>query len=546
MAGATLLSTDIFINCRECGTKNRHPCTEKCYWCLEDLCIFCNDYSGGGHFCSGCGKRKSYCQFQPFQDYCLVCGKSKPTGYDAQAAQPDAQIRNRSGYKSMSCANTVMHVFDKDGQIVGGGTTTGNFSRTVPWTGVSHGALVQASQPHGFGQQFVPHHPHTQVTSAGPAHCRDMAVVVSPANQYASSPATTIPDEVLLLILQNVFGLHDLMSFMMVCKKWRILGHDNSVWKRMTILRWPSISQRSIDAHNNIDWFSTYKARHAMWSLDSVVPPIAVEDRVKPECTIDFRSLNPRKCNARVLDSRICDGCGELLIVCSELQQTRLFLEHGILASSDLDRHYFGRPGAYHVRKAPTDALDWGFSPWYFGLITREAATQILKKFPSGTFLVRESQTRPQDYCLSVTYNNEAHHIRINWDQAGFSIGAPFSFESVVQLVEFYRHTTLGVHFSIVQTKLQYFPPMDSAVVQAVLLQDQQSDTRVGINSHAYILANKAREEVVQAFRQSVDLLQSQGIPVPHSVKVSMVELGISESLEEINDRLCSIAITHG
>lgn len=172
-----------------------HPCTEKCYWCLSDLCVFCNDNSAGGHFCSGyvymppypavypictnpvgnvtcelwnsfhcvyifklfdyclwsinfnrCGKRKSVCHFQDFKDFCLICGKRKPLGYDAVAeSEIYAARHNNRRYKKMNTGDSVMHVFDKHGQIVGGGMSAPRLPPAVPWGGKCLTKLPRAS-----------------------------------------------------------------------------------------------------------------------------------------------------------------------------------------------------------------------------------------------------------------------------------------------------------------------------------------------------------------------------------------------------------------
>lgn len=56
------------------------------------------------------------------------------------------------------------------------------------------------------------------------------------------------------------------------------------------------------------------------------------------------------------------------------------------------------------------------FTRWFHGNLSgRDAEKLILERGRNGSFLVRESQSKPGDYVLSVRNDDKVTHVMIRW-----------------------------------------------------------------------------------------------------------------------------------
>jgi len=81
------------------------------------------------------------------------------------------------------------------------------------------------------------------------------------------------------------------------------------------------------------------------------------------------------------------------------------------------------------------------------GKITRaKAERMILNDGKAGAFLIRESETRPGDYSMSVRENDSVKHYRIRkLDDGGFYIARRVSFTSLIEMVAHYQQDADGL-----------------------------------------------------------------------------------------------------
>jgi len=84
---------------------------------------------------------------------------------------------------------------------------------------------------------------------------------------------------------------------------------------------------------------------------------------------------------------------------------------------------------------------------WFRGKITRaKAERMILNDGKPGAFLIRESETRPGDYSMSVRENDSVKHYRIRkLDDGGFYIARRVSFKSLAEMVTHYQQDADGL-----------------------------------------------------------------------------------------------------
>lgn len=84
--------------------------------------------------------------------------------------------------------------------------------------------------------------------------------------------------------------------------------------------------------------------------------------------------------------------------------------------------------------------------PWYKGVLTRNNAEDILRdpSLPDGSFLVRDSESTPGDFSLSVKFQNSVEHYRILRDQSGKYFLWVVKFESLNQLINYHKQNTIS------------------------------------------------------------------------------------------------------
>jgi tyrosine-protein phosphatase non-receptor type 11 len=96
-----------------------------------------------------------------------------------------------------------------------------------------------------------------------------------------------------------------------------------------------------------------------------------------------------------------------------------------------------------HLR-FPLNCADPTTERWFHGHLSgREAEQMILEKGKNGSFLVRESQSKPGDFVLSVRTDDRVTHVMIRYIEGSFDIGGGARFDSLSELVEHYRQNPM-------------------------------------------------------------------------------------------------------
>jgi len=91
---------------------------------------------------------------------------------------------------------------------------------------------------------------------------------------------------------------------------------------------------------------------------------------------------------------------------------------------------------------------------WYAGRLPRLKAEKMFANTPDGTFLIRESDSRPGDYSLSVKFNI-VKHIKINRHGKMFELAPDAkAFQSIQELVDHFKTHSLNRHFPGMETTL--------------------------------------------------------------------------------------------
>ncbi|KAM8842079.1 LOW QUALITY PROTEIN: GRB2 related adaptor protein b [Synchiropus picturatus] len=82
--------------------------------------------------------------------------------------------------------------------------------------------------------------------------------------------------------------------------------------------------------------------------------------------------------------------------------------------------------------------------PWFAGPVSRLEAERRLRWQDPGVFLVRESESAPGEFSVSVSFGQQVEHFRVLEGGGRYSVWEQ-RFRSLNRLVDFYRHHSIGV-----------------------------------------------------------------------------------------------------
>ncbi|XP_016982317.1 tyrosine-protein phosphatase corkscrew isoform X4 [Drosophila rhopaloa] len=81
---------------------------------------------------------------------------------------------------------------------------------------------------------------------------------------------------------------------------------------------------------------------------------------------------------------------------------------------------------------------------WFHGNLSgKEAEKLILDRGKNGSFLVRESQSKPGDFVLSVRTDDKVTHVMIRWQDKKYDVGGGESFATLSELIEHYKRNPM-------------------------------------------------------------------------------------------------------
>ncbi|CAG01714.1 unnamed protein product, partial [Tetraodon nigroviridis] len=159
--------------------------------------------------------------------------------------------------------------------------------------------------------------------------------------------------------------------------------------------------------------------------------------------------------------------------------------------------------------KYPLNCKDPTSERWYHGHLSgRDAEKLLTDRGKAGSFLVRESQSKPGDFVLSVITNEEKHenvdrktkvtHVMIRYQDGKYDVGGGERFDTLADLVDHYKKNPMVEKSGIVVHLKQ---PFNATRINAANIENRVRElNKVADNS----------EKPKQGFWEEFEVLQQQ------------------------------------
>uniref|UniRef100_A0A4W3IZL3 Phosphoinositide phospholipase C n=1 Tax=Callorhinchus milii TaxID=7868 RepID=A0A4W3IZL3_CALMI len=134
----------------------------------------------------------------------------------------------------------------------------------------------------------------------------------------------------------------------------------------------------------------------------------------------------------------------------TEAESTKYFLTDNLTFTNiyDLVQHYQNSPlrcseFGLCLSEAVPCPNPHESQEWYYKNLSRGEAEDMLLRIPrDGAFLIRK-RDEPNSYAITFRAEGKVKHCRINYEEGKYVLGASAEFESLVELVSYYRKSTL-------------------------------------------------------------------------------------------------------
>jgi len=124
----------------------------------------------------------------------------------------------------------------------------------------------------------------------------------------------------------------------------------------------------------------------------------------------------------------------------------------------DEDRNWYRAELNGQIGYVPKNRIDLKPSHWYRGRLTRRDAENMLLQqgMHDGAFLVRDSESTPGDFSLSVRFDNTVEHYRVLRDSTGKYFLWVVKFNSLNELIEYHKTHSISRTLTILLREVTF------------------------------------------------------------------------------------------
>jgi growth factor receptor-binding protein 2 len=109
------------------------------------------------------------------------------------------------------------------------------------------------------------------------------------------------------------------------------------------------------------------------------------------------------------------------------------------------DKHWYRAELGGKEGLVPKNYIQLKAHPWFHENINKKQAEDLLRSQPeNGAFLIRESESSPGDFSLSVKFDDAVQHFKVLRDGAGKYFLWVVKFNSLNQLVDYHRTSSVS------------------------------------------------------------------------------------------------------
>ncbi|XP_041363242.1 growth factor receptor-bound protein 2-like [Gigantopelta aegis] len=114
--------------------------------------------------------------------------------------------------------------------------------------------------------------------------------------------------------------------------------------------------------------------------------------------------------------------------------------------STDEDKNWFKAEHSGREGYIPNNYIDVKPHPWFYGKISRVKAEEMLMQGNNcdGAFLVRNSESAPGEFSISVKFQNGVQHFKVLRDGAGKYFLWIVKFNSINELIAYHRTASVS------------------------------------------------------------------------------------------------------